>query len=492
MMDRGRMGALLAVLLSLFLGCGDDDNSHPAATATATRTVSPTPFPTGTPTATVTCACTPTATGTATATPPLAPTLTPTPRLPEITYFGIARADDLALTPTFFDDQDRPVFDRVQGQGMMVVLEARRGAHPLGRSAYDQGGGLRGVDFLVSRPLGNGSRTVCDLDPPGGVPGIDPPVFSDAPEVTDAIDDLGCRVNDGTGAPSARLAGSACTLVPPTIEYRFVDSTSDLQYCLPIAKAWNFPVGDTIVAARVRDITGAVSAVSEIVVRVEREQPFTCGQGLGERDVVIQRPPSRLVTSASGNADASTDPWLTGTLRLCAGTEIGDGIHTLNLREDAVLGLALTDGETLCVQVSARGSSGSVDCDGGSPADVRASQDPDGLTRIAVDAGLGVDAGTGAAIILAPISVLFLPPGAAPSDCQTAEYPPAFNGALTTATGTAQVVTLGGTVVAESSAAGTSFDCSTWQSGGTGAFVLPFPAVNRATGDLAAVLQLSE
>jgi hypothetical protein len=429
----------------------------------------------------------PTPTATSAVRTPTAP-----PVGPEITYFGIARADDRVLTPALYDDAGRPVFIPVHGQHIKIVLEARRGMRPLERTAYDPSGGARGVDFLVSRALGNGSPAVCD--DAGGVPGIDPPVFSDDPVVVDAINDLGCRVDDGTGAPAGHGAESACTRPQPSDQYAFIDPTSDLQFCLPIDAAWSFATGDTIVAARVRDVTGVVGSAREIVVRVEPEQPFTCNVGLGERDFTVRRPPSRLLTAPTGSADASTGPWVAGTLRICALMDIGDGLHPLTIREDTVFGLPLADGGTLCAKISAHGSSGYLDCNGGTASDVRASRDLRAPTRVTVDTGLGLDAGTGAATILAPIAVMHLPPGSTPEACQDAAYPSAFPGALTTAMGSAQVIGLDGDLLTEIDASGTSFDCATWQSHGVGTLVLPFPlpSLSPDTNELAAMLELSE
>lgn len=500
MIEPRRAAASLTVILAL-VGCGGgDDDGHPAATATVTRTaIAATPtatarvtLPMSSPTASATATGTGTTPPTATPTPSATPSSTP--RLPEITFFGIASADDLPLAPMQVDAAGRPVFTYPQAQGMTIVLEARRGVRALERSAYDPGGSPRGVEFLVSRPLGDGSPAVCDFILPtsGGVPGIDPPLFSDQPEVLHAIDDLGCRVNDGAGAPVARRAQNACTRMDVSFDYDFVDASSELQYCLPVSRAWNFPVGDTIVVARVRDVTGAVSATRAIVVRVEREPPFTCDQGLGERAFAVRRSASRLLTSATGPGDASADPWVAGTLHICAAQALGDGLYALTLRADAVFGLTLGEGGILCARVSARGSSGTLDCDGGSAVDVRAAQDENAATRVAVDSELGVDAGTGAAVMRAPIAVLQLPAGASPADCLTAAYPPSFNGALTTGRGTAQVVDAGGGVLAEASAAGASFRCDQWRDAGAGTFVLPFPVVNAGSGDRAAVLVLSE
>ncbi len=508
-LESGMVGRRVAVwgALSLCLvsGCGDDHHTAsrtPRSAVTATATLTTPLTPTGAATPTSTPGQTRTATSTATPTPTLCEctatataSQTPTqPQDPEITFFGITRSDDLPLMPSGVDDQGRPVFMRVQGQGMSVVLEARNGRRRIIDAAYDPAGGPRGVEFLVSRPLGNGSPVVCDVAPPGigGVPGIDPPVFTDDADVQHAIDDFGCRVNDGSGGPYARPPTEACTRMEPSFEYAFVDADSDVQFCVPIALAWNFPVGDTVVAARVRDVGGAVSETREIVVRVEQQQPFECDQGLGERELTVTRPASRLLSSATAADDASTDPWSAPTLRICAGAEIADGIHPLNLREDVTVGVTLEGGGTLCARIFGRGSSGSIDCDGGTAGDVLALRDADGLTRVAVHDGLGLDAGTGAAVIRAPVAILQLPEGSSPADCAAAVYPPPFNAVLTTATGTAQVTTATGEPIAEATGGGVNFDCTSWQHGGPGAFALPFPFVNSPAGDIADVLVLAE
>jgi hypothetical protein len=184
---------------------------------------------------------------------------------------------------------------------------------------------------------------------------------------------------------------------------------------------------------------------------------------------------------------------LPGPLRICAGRDLGEGLRPLGLREDVVLGLGVADGTTLCAKLIARGSSGTLDCDGGTPADVVAAQAAGGLTRVTIDTGLGLDAGTGAAIIRAPISFQTLPAGMPPSACATTAYPPQqFSAALTTAIGTARVADLEGNTLAEISANGSTFDCANWLAGEGAALVLPFPVVDAVGGDFAAVLVLSE
>jgi hypothetical protein len=212
-------------------------------------------------------------------TPTPSPTVTATPLAlssgPQITYFGVARPDDTPMLSAGVDAHGRPIYVRPTGQGMFLVIEARPGQdnEPVGDQAFDPAGALPDLQLLVSRRLGDGSEAICDDTSPniGGVPAITPLVFSDAPDVVAAINDLGCRVNDGAGNWVGRTASSqACTRTdaPGSFGYTFVDADTTIQYCLPIAQPWGFPLGDTIVAARVRDTSGAVGTPQEIVVRV--------------------------------------------------------------------------------------------------------------------------------------------------------------------------------------------------------------------------------
>ncbi len=216
-----------------------------------------------------------TATGTVTGTPTNSPTPTVTPIPPRITHLGVARGDDVPEAPTDVDPEGRLIYVRPQGQGMWIIVEAERGTLPIAVEAYDQAGGLPGLQVLVSNPLGDGDPAVCDFDrfdpdSAHGVPGTNPPAFSDAPAVVAAINDLGCRVDDGAGAPFARTkSADACTRSDTApFGFGFVDPFSDVQFCLSVASKWAFPDGDTIVAARVRDVAGTVSTPREIVIRV--------------------------------------------------------------------------------------------------------------------------------------------------------------------------------------------------------------------------------
>jgi len=61
----------------------------------------------------------------------------------------------------------------------------------------------------------------------------------------------------------------ACTRTPSG-SFATVNSLSTTQFCIPIAKAWAFPAGDTVVAVRVRDQAGNLGPVQEMVVRVNQ------------------------------------------------------------------------------------------------------------------------------------------------------------------------------------------------------------------------------
>jgi hypothetical protein len=533
----------LALLLPLFVGCGEDDDGAgrsaadtptptattpatttatptstpdaptasrtPSATRTATAVASPSPTPTATATATPTPTSThtttpadtatvtptgtvtPTATVTATSTPTATPTATPLP--PEITHFGVARSDDVPQAPSLIEN-GRPVYTRIFGSGLSLIVEARRGERgPLvGVQAFSAAGDLPDFQMLVSRALGDGSPEVCDFDPfdssrTGGIPAVESLEFSSDPMVVAAVNDLGCRVNDGTGNALGRRS-DPCTQTNGV--FQTVDPRSEVQFCLPIARKWSFPIGDTIVATRVRDARGALSDVEEIVIRVIEGEPFDCF-GLGERFITLARPASRFLGSAAGGADLSVDPWLEGPLRLCAGPDVGGGIHPLSLIEDAVLGFGLAAGETVCVKLVASTTRGVLDCNGGSALDVRVTQDLPEPAEI--ETRVGLDAGTGAAALSASVAIVRLPVGSSPQDCATADIVGGFRTELTTATASATVrnTIQGGDV--SIAATGTNFDCDGWtETDGPGTFVFTFPEIDTPVGDTVNALVLAD
>lgn len=185
---------------------------------------------------------------------------------PDIIHFGVATADDRPLQADSTDAMGRPVFARPFGQGMTLIIEARPGQsrRAVGETTYSDTGDLPDLQVLVSRPLGDGNPAVCEHDGhSGGIPAVPNLDFSPATATLAAINDLGCRVYDrhaqGPAFPCTRTSSGDFAMVTPV-------STS--QFCIPIAKAWAFPAGDTVVAARVRDVAGNLGPMREMVVRV--------------------------------------------------------------------------------------------------------------------------------------------------------------------------------------------------------------------------------
>src|SRR4029077_17849355 len=158
-------------------------------TASATRTATPTNKPTVT--RTVTSTGSPTRTGTATWTPSITrtPTVTRTPtivRTPsptgrpgaDITYVGLARANDTVITPVGTTDEGWPIYQRPIGFAFNVVVEARPGPsrRPVGLKAVryspEDAAVRTDLENILPRALGDGSAAVCDdmLPDLGGIP----------------------------------------------------------------------------------------------------------------------------------------------------------------------------------------------------------------------------------------------------------------------------------------------------------------------------------
>jgi hypothetical protein len=366
------------------------------------------------------------------------------------------------------------------------------GSQP-GVEAFDPNGDAPDLQILVSRPLGDGSPEVCDydiFDPDltGGVPETEPFEFSDDPSVIGAMNDLGCRVNDGVGIPRARTGSdNACTQMNG--EFDFANPATRVQYCLPIAKDWAFPAGDTVVAARVRNVSGVVSASKEIVIRVLRSGPNPCG-GLGERTFTLARPDSMLLSSA-GEGDVSVGAWIGGPLSLCAGPPLVDGEYALTLVEDAVFGFRVLDDSVLCVTLNAPDSLGTLDCDGGSSHDVLTTQEPPAGRILQI--GLGDDAGPGAATLTATMSIIGLPAGSTAADCQSLRARGGIRTALTTARATAVLTNPSESTSISIELTGTNFDCDRWkETDSPGTFVLAFPAPATIAGDTVNGLVLAD
>jgi len=187
----------------------------------------------------------------------------------------VVRGDLTIVAPSGSSD-GIPIFER-GGTNFSIVIEAAGGTSGLGRCTYapECNFGDRPVDnlpdlqVLVSESLGNGSLAVCDGMSPtfGGVPSISPPVFELDPPTIGALNDLGCRFIDGFGRRQARGMDDAC-VASNDGSFGYASSASTLQFCAQVTSTIEFPRGDTLVVARVRDVAGNYSAPASIILRV--------------------------------------------------------------------------------------------------------------------------------------------------------------------------------------------------------------------------------
>lgn len=186
----------------------------------------------------------------------------------------MARPNDRVLDPVGTTPEGWPIYERSLGYLFTVVVEAKPGPsrRPVGVNAfrYDPSDPTSrpDIEIIVSRQLGDGSSAVCDnmLPEIGGVPAS--PNFNNTQMISDAINDFACRFVNGSGAPGGRGAGEACVVFEDG-EFRFVKAGSTVQFCAGIAEPFRFPIGDTVVMVRVRDVTGNAGPPAAFVVRVQ-------------------------------------------------------------------------------------------------------------------------------------------------------------------------------------------------------------------------------
>jgi hypothetical protein len=187
---------------------------------------------------------------------------------------GLVLPNDELIDPTGTSPTGIPIYQRPFGSGFSIVVEARRGAANgnVATAAFDEFGSPD-LQIQVNRPLGNGSALVCDDGHVqfeiGGVPAINPPSFTDNQSTSDRLNDLGCRFLNGAGQP----IGRACNEKFACIRFqdgRFgcVSAQAQRQFCGQISQNLEFPDGDTLVTARVRDVAGNPGPQAQIIIRV--------------------------------------------------------------------------------------------------------------------------------------------------------------------------------------------------------------------------------
>jgi len=191
---------------------------------------------------------------------------------PVVTFAGITRADGIEVEPVSVDKDGVPTYRNYVGSGFQMVIEGKPGLSNLevGRRlfTYDPKDPKARPDLEVevTRDLGNGSPKVCDRRRPdiGGIPGINPPSFAETQKITDALNDFACRFETFIESESA-------CVVTRYGDFSFINKESTIQFCMVVARAWNFQVGETLVSVRLRDIEGNPGPVAQFrLLRPER------------------------------------------------------------------------------------------------------------------------------------------------------------------------------------------------------------------------------
>jgi hypothetical protein len=103
------------------------------------------------------------------------------------------------------------------------------------------------------------------------------------------------------------------------------------------------------------------------------------GPGLGVRvfNINSRTQASKFYTSVLTGLSATTG--VQGSLKLVAGPKAADGTAPLTLQEDAFITVPLIQGQgTVCFKLFKEGTSGTLDCDGGSPGDATVTVDSNG------------------------------------------------------------------------------------------------------------------
>ena len=184
---------------------------------------------------------------------------------PIVTFFGAARADGVPVEPQSVDKKGIPTYLSAAGSGFMLVVEAKPGlsgfepARRVFAFVSDDPTSRPDLEIEANRDMGNGSPAVCDRTRPniGGIPGINPPSFAETQRISDAINDLACRFE------TFIQSDASCTQRTDG-EYSFVNGDSTTQFCMIVARAWAFPVGETLLSVRMRDSEGNPGPVKQM------------------------------------------------------------------------------------------------------------------------------------------------------------------------------------------------------------------------------------
>jgi hypothetical protein len=184
---------------------------------------------------------------------------------PRISFLGITAADGRPAPSLGRLGDGTSVYFRNSGFGFNLVVEASPGAGGtlVGTMTFNSQNGdpLRRPDLQIEldRPLGDGSRAVCDE---GGVPAVEPVDFSLEQRVSDALNDLACRFQVAT------TRNATCTL-DSFGQSNFVSSESRAQFCFLVNGLTQFASGDTGLTVQVRDQSGRLGPARRMILRVQ-------------------------------------------------------------------------------------------------------------------------------------------------------------------------------------------------------------------------------
>jgi len=198
---------------------------------------------------------------------------------PEITFFGIARADNTLVEPAGTTVDGIQIYERPTRFGFMIVVEARPGDSGKSLSSFGTinnpatGSSRSHLQILANNALGNGSTTVCDAgplpDPIGGVPGVNPVDFGPSATITDAVNDFACRFD--FHVPSAAGPGGCTVDKLGNFSFASEEIVSGMrQYCsVPaVGRELAFPSGDTKLTVQLADSGSNLGKPAKIVLRI--------------------------------------------------------------------------------------------------------------------------------------------------------------------------------------------------------------------------------
>lgn len=161
--------------------------------------------------------------------------------------------------------------------------------------------------------------------------------------------------------------------------------------CLPRTDACPGPTSSTLTSTTtVSSSTGPTTSTTTL----------PCTTGLGPRTFSVATT-GAFFTSALGGSSAATPGTFGGAIGLCAGAPDGNGVASLTVNADSIFGFRVADASIICVKIEAAGSTGKLDCDGGTPVGVLVTVDSHGTAAndpaavVATEQGAAGVAGSG-------------------------------------------------------------------------------------------------